>query len=225
MKHLFFLFLFSIIAVNAAEILYEDERFTLYTPSAERITTNTLNRTKTTHKIEKFDLNELNANTIQMSYYGPLKSQSSVEIIMPQYINGINMMFPSRKTLATLITGASIRKLYSAILNESEDLPYIVYNIFKESNGSYANYILYGKDKFGRNVAYIYNLGKENKGIVFFYPDNFSAVFKQLYKSPFNYGWPIFIDNFINIISEYNQHIKIEKSIKGNEIIYIISYR
>ena len=225
MKHFIFIFLFLITIANAAEILYEDERFTLYNPSAERITTNIYNRNQITHKIEKFSLEELNANTIQMAYFGPLKDQSKTEIIMPQYINGINLIIPSRKVLSTPITGSSIRKLYSAILNESEDLPYIVYNLFKDSNRDYANYILYGKDKFGRNVAYIYNLGQENKGIVFFYPDNFSAVFKQLYKSPFNYGWPIFISNFIEIISEYNQHIKIQKSAKGNEIIYIISYK
>lgn len=215
-------FLFS------TEILYEDSRYVLYKPTAavkEQISINIHNREVRTRRISKFSLNELDANTIQATYYGPLKDKSDVYIIIPQYVSTLQIMFPSKTTLATIITGNEIRRLYKAVRNNSDDINDIIYKTFMIGNRDYSNYILYGKDKFGRNVGYIYNLGKENQGIVFFYPDKFPNIFKKIYKSWSSLGWNTFIENFMSVISKYNSHLIITSTFIKNEKVYIIKYR
>lgn len=229
MKIRIFLLLFFLgINLFGNEIIYQDSRFILIKPSKavlERNTIHTYNRNTRERKIQKFDLRELTADTIQAAYYGPLKNQSSATIIVPQYVSTLQIMFPSKTTLATQISGKAIRKLYKAILSDSDNLTDIVYEIFLIGNKNYTRYILYGKDKFGRNVCYIYNLGQENKGIVLFYPDKFSNIFKQIYKSWNTLGWNTFIKNFVMILSKYNSHLNIIESFKNSEKIYIITYK
>lgn len=222
--------LLTVITINlySNEILYQDSRFILVKPSTtvlERNTIHTHNRNTRERKIQKFNLLELTADTIQAAYYGPLKNQSLATIIVPQYVSTLQIMFPSKTTLATQISGKAIRKLYKAILSDSDNLTDIVYETFLIGNQYYTRYILYGKDKFGRNVGYVYNLGEENKGIVFFYPDNFTNIFKQLYKSWNTLGWNTFIKNFVYIMSKYNSHLIISESFIDTEKVYIIKYK
>ena len=227
-KLLIFTFIFIGYFLFSSEILYEDSRYVLYkveTSVQERISTNTHNRKVRTRRVSKFDLKELNANTIQMAYYGPLKNESKVDIIVPQYVSTLQVMFPSKTTLATTISGREIRRLYKAILSDSDDLSEIVYNTFLIGNEPYARYILYGKDKYGRNVGYVYNRGQENRGIVFFYPDDFSKVFRKLYKGWSTLGWNTFITNFVSLIKEYNSHLEFTQTFIQNEKVYIIKYR
>lgn len=229
MKIRIFLLLFFLgINLFGNEIIYQDSRFILVKPSKavlERNTINTHNRNIRERRIQKFDLRELNADTIQAAYYGPLKDESSVSVIIPQYVSTLQIAFPSRTTLSTRISGKEIRRLYKAILNNSSNLDNIIYDTFLIGNKNYTRYILYGKDKFGRNVCYIYNLGQENRGIVLFYPDNFSNIFKQIYKSWNTLGWNTFIKNFVMILSKYNSHLNIIESFKNSEKIYIITYK
>ena len=227
-----FLFTFScIIAITsfANEVIYQNERFTLYSPSSnfaiqERNTSLQTQREIRTRRIQRFSLNQLNANSIQAAYHGPLKNKSKVTIIIPQYVSTSNIMFPSKKTLCTQISGRQIKQLYSDILNDSNRLSLTVYDIFRDTNGEYANYKLFGKDKFGRNVAYVYNLGYENTGIVF-YPDKFRYIFYKMYKSWSTLGWNTFVENFIDIICYYNKHLDISKHFISGEYVYIIKYK
>jgi hypothetical protein len=227
-KLLIFNFVFMSYFLFSTEILYEDSQYVLYKPTAvvkEKISTNIHNREVRTRRIAKFSLNELNANTIQAAYYGPLKDKSEVYIIIPQYVSTLQIMFPSKTTLATIISGNEIRRLYKAVRNNSDDIHDIIYKTFMIGNRDYSNYILYGKDKFKRNVGYIYNLGKENQGIVFFYPDKFPNIFKKTYISWSSLGWNTFIENFMSIISKYNSHLIITSTFIKNEKVYIIKYR
>lgn len=220
----------SIFSSFSNDIIYQNERFTLYSPSSniavqQRDTTYQNEREIRTRRIQRFSLNQLNANSIQAAYYGPLKNKSKVTVIIPQYISTNNILFPNKTTLCTPISGREIKQLYSDIINDSNRLPFTVYDIFKNSNGKYANYKLYGKDKFGRNVAYIYNLGYENTGIVFFYPDKFRYIFYKMYKSWSTLGWNTFVENFIDIILYYNTHLEISKHFINGEYVYIIKYK
>ena len=206
---------FEVKNINGKDVLFLKQ--TSYT---DIITRQSVNR-----EIVKRNIYDLNADTIQYAINGPLHNKCWASIYRPYYVNTTNMFFVD-SIYCEKVNSTYIKQLYSAIKNNnSYTAKSIAYKIFSEANSSNSNYILYGKDSKGRNVGYIYQIGKENTGIVFYYPNNFSNIIKNIWKGPFDLGWNTVIEEFISTMKNYNPHLKIIKKHSKYDTYYIIKYK
>lgn len=186
------------------------------------VKTTTVKRKVEHRYIVKRSLIELNANTIQAAINGPMREKCAIPIIVPVYTNPSVL---SKNQFSTQVSLHNLKGIYSALNNKNENnAKYFAKEIFNSANNTNARYILYGKDHKGRNVGYVYKLGYEDLGIVFYYPDNFNSLLNSRWKSPIDYGWSKFIDNFINVMKDYNPHIKFKKCNTKYDVYYLLTY-
>lgn len=226
-------FLITTLALTAThsfsnEFYSKDGRFVLIaSPNAgmyERDTTDQYQRQIRDRHIQRFNYKYMNANTVQMhaTNCNPIRNRAEVTLIVPTTIS----LWPNRNMYTCKITNSEFARLKSDIVQDSDRLQLTVYSIFHGTNGKYASYKLYGKDSYGRNVGYLYNLGQENTGIVFFYPDSIAKDLKELHSRWYiTYDWKTFIRTFARLMLRYNPHIDIYSGVKNGENIYIIKYK
>jgi len=175
-------------------------------------------------EIVKVNVYDLNADSIQYAINGPLCKKSFATVYIPFYITVTNAI--TDNYLASTTSGSNIKNLYIALKNHNNDkAKYITKNIFNDANRNICNYLLYGKDSRGKNVGYVYNKGYENVGIVFYYPDDFSPVLKNMWKGALDLGWKNTINNFIDIMEDYNPHIKIKIKKKNYDTYLLLTYK
>lgn len=175
-------------------------------------------------EIVKVNVYDLNADSIQYAINGPLCKKSFATVYIPFYITVTNAI--TDNYLASTTSGSNIKQLYIALKNHNNDkAKNITKNIFNDANSNICNYLLYGKDSRGKNVGYVYNKGYENVGIVFYYPDDFSPVLKNMWKGALDLGWKNTINNFIDIMEDYNPHIKIKIKKKKYDTYLLLTYK
>lgn len=207
---------FEVKTVNGKDILYLKPNTIKYTE--------TYKHKSTTREIVKINVYDLNADTIQLAIKGPLYKESHAIVYIPLYINVSNVMIDNNLSVST--SGHNIKKLYISIKNKNTiDAKNIAKSIFNDANSNVSNYLLYGKDSKGKNVGYVFVKGKENLGIVFYYPDDFSSILNNMWKGPLDLGWKNTIKNFISIMKKYNPHIKIVEKTKNNSTYLYLTYK
>lgn len=206
---------FEIKNINGKDVLFLKQNN--YTESFQR-------KTEDRH-IVKRNIYDLDANSIQYAINGPLHHNCYAVVYRPYYINTSNVFFVN-SLYCEKVNSRYIKSLYKALKNNNSNAAKnITYNIFSEANTTISNYILYGKNSQGKNVGYLYIIGKENIGIVFYYPDNFSSIIKDIWKGPFDLGWNNTVENFISLMKEYNPHLSITKKHNNTNTYYLIKYK
>ena len=203
------------------EIVFKNDIYTM---------TNT--KTSTTREITKVPIYQLTADSVQYSYNGPLHNECKATVVIPQFNTSASFFNPmiyttgKNEILATRVKFVDLKNLYSALYhNDINNAKQYALKIFQDTNVDYCRVLLYGKDKHNRNVGYLYIPGKENTGIVFFYPDKFNGLFNNAWKRPTKLGWDKFINKFISIIKGYNNHINFKHLIKNNDEFIILTYK
>ncbi len=208
---------FEVKNVNGKDVLYLKPNTIKYT--------DTVKKNSTTREIVKRNIYDLNADTIQYAIKGPLANKSIVCVCVPKIINSANILFEYNAYNVTT-SSKHVKNLYVAIKDKNKkSAEKYAKKIFLDGNNKISNYILFGKDSSGKNVGYIYKLGYENTGIVFFYPGDFSPILKNMWKNMLDLGWKNTINNFINIMREYNPHINIQEMYKNNIKVLVLTYK
>lgn len=207
---------FEVKNINGEEVLYLKPNTVKYN---ETYKNKTINR-----EIVKVNIYDLNANTVQKAINGPLYKDCYAIIFIPSYITTTTIF--KYKASEMTISGSKIKELYLAIQSNSVNRKRkAARTIFNCANKNASNYILYGKDINGKNVGYVYRKGKENIGIVFFYPDDFSPLLDNMWKKCLDLGWENTINNFISLMEKYNPHLNIEIKTHNNTRYLYLTYK
>lgn len=205
------------------------------------ITTKRHTHKEVLHYLEKYELDELDATSISYIYVSPMRDKCFAPIILPKYATLLSLFTPSQyKTNygmdgfgTNAIDNDELHDLYMAVYEKDiEKGKKIFLNIFNRLNKYNCKIKYYGKDCEGRNTLYIYKVGFADRGVVVYYPDDFSSLIKgkadflkMVSKDPTRVGYREFLRRFVELMKDYNKHIKVIKATENNEDIIVLKFQ
>lgn len=205
-------------------------------------TTRDIHRHRVIEHFEKpFSLDELTADSIQYIYNASYRDKCSVAIFKPQFATVLSFFTKEQYSDGMGLNGfgtngisnSELNALYKAISSGDNEKGFEIFNeIFNRVNKNNCKIRYYGKDKLGRKTCYIYKLGFENRGIVVFYPDDFSCLIKgksdlmhMWAKDPTRAGYNEFFRRFMALMMDHNKHIAVYVTREYNEDVFILRFK
>lgn len=205
------------------------------------ITTDTHEHKEVEHYTQSFCLESMNASTIGYIYVSPMRDKCFAPIIAPKYATILSFLTKEQYKCnngmdgfgTNAIENDELKELYMAIYEkDTVKGKEIFLKIFNRINDVNCRIKFFGKDKWNRNTLYIYKVGFADRGVVVYYPDDFSCLIKGKWdlikmwmKDPTRVGYGEFVRRFIELMLDYNKHIKIEKAYEHNEEIYVLKFK